>query len=407
MRRGLARSGPGGIPAALAALAKRTAACAAIAAALAGCSSTGSSSVSVTGKTLTIYASVPSQTADPAGAQDVLDAEQLALRRSGSPLGSYKIKFSRLASTSLSGNARTAILDKRTIAYLGELDPGASANSIPITNDQDILQVSPTDNALEYTQSTPAVPGAPKKYFAEAYRSYGYTFARVVPSSALEAQAQVQELRALGVKKLYVADDGSEYGAALADAVRTDAARVLTAAQGPTSAAAVRSSGADALFFGASSPVAAARLFNASAATVPSLKLLGPSALDNNAFASSLGPGARPSTYISAPGFLPADLTAAGRKFVSDFRAAYGHVPAPRAIFGYEAMSAVLAVLHEAGASAGNRATVVHDFRGLKNRTSVLGTYSIQRGNTTLGAFVFSHVEAGVLVPFKFVQAQG
>ena len=404
MRRGVARSGPGVIAAALA---KRTAACAAIVAALAGCTNATSSSVSITGKTLTIYAGAPSQTADPVRAQDVLDAERLALNQNGSQVGSYQVRFIRLAGTSISGNARTAIQDASAIAYLGEVDPGASADSIPITNDQDILQVSPTDNALEYTQSTPAVPDSPKKYYAEAYSSYGYTFARVVPSSALEAQAQVQELQALHVRKLYVADDGSEYGAALAYAVRTDAARVLTVQQGPANAASVRSSGADSLFFGSQSPAVAARLFNAAAATVPSLKLLGPSALDNDSFASVLGANARPDVDISAPGFLPAELTASGRKFGSDFKAAYGHLPAPGAIFGYEAMSAVLAVLHGAGSSAGNRSTVVHDFRAIKNRSSVLGTYSIQNGDTTLGAFVFSHFKAGVLVPFKFVQAQG
>ncbi len=390
-----------------AALAKRLTACAAAAAALAGCTSAASSSLNIKGATLTIYASVPSQSADPAQAQDVFDAEQLALRQNGTQLGSFKLRFVRLAGSSISGNARTAIQDASTIAYLGELDAGVSADSIPITNDQDILQVSPTDTALEYTQATPAVPDAPKKYFGEAYSNYGYTFARVVPSSALEAQVQVQELQALHVRKLYVASDGSEYGAAIAYAVRSDASRVLSVQQGAASAAAVKSSGADAVFFGASSPAVAARLFNATAATAPGLKLLGPSAIDNHAFASTLSATIRPNVYVSAPGFLPADLTAAGKKFVSDFRAAYGHLPAQGAIFGYESMSAVLAVLHEAGSSAGNRSTVVHDFRGIKNRTSVLGTYSIRNGDTTLGAFVISHFRAGALVPFRFVQAQG
>ena len=60
-----------------------------------------------------------------------------------------------------SDNARTAIQDSTAIAYLGEILPGASADSLGIVNDQDILQVSPTDTAVELTQSTPAVPGAP------------------------------------------------------------------------------------------------------------------------------------------------------------------------------------------------------------------------------------------------------
>jgi len=415
MRRGVARTGPGAAAAPVLrrlagcapSASRRSAACLAIAAALAGCATTSSSSsVAVKGSTLTIYASVPSQTSSQPAAQDILDAEQLALRQNGTTVGDFKVQLVPLDDSKLSNNARTAIQDTTTIAYLGELDPGSSADSIPITNDQDILQVSPNDTALQYTQPSPAVPAAPKEYYGEAYSSYGYTFARVVPSSALEAQAQVQEMQALHVNKLYVASDGSEYGASLAYAVRTDAARVLTVAQGPATANAVKSSGADAMFFASESPALAAQLFNATAATGPGVKLLGPSALDNATFSSALSGAAQSEAYVSAPGFLPADLPPAGKTFVSDFKANYGHLPAERAIFGYEAMAAVLAVLHEAGTSASNRSIVVHDFRAITNRSSVLGTYSIRGGDTTLGAFVFSHVKAGALVPFRFVQVQ-
>ena len=38
----------------------------------------------------------------------------------------------------------------------------------------------------------------------------------------------------------------------------------------------------------------------------------------------------------------------------------------------------------------------------------MLGTYSINaNGDTSVAPFVFSRLEAGKLVPFKFVQAQG
>jgi branched-chain amino acid transport system substrate-binding protein len=51
---------------------------------------------------------------------------------------------------------------------------------------------------------------------------------------------------------------------------------------------------------------------------------------------------------------------------------------------------------------------VVKDFFALKNRSSVVGTYSINaNGDTSIAPFVFSRVVAGKLVPFKSVQAQG
>ncbi len=374
--------------------------CTALAFAAGGCSTTGATGTvaAITGKTLTIYASAPQQTADPAQTQDILDAEQLALSQSGAQAGAFRIRFVVVRAT-ITDNARTAIQDSDVIAYLGEVDPGASGDSIPITQDQDVLQVSPADTALELTQATAAVPGAPKSFYNEAYSSYGYTFARVVPSAALEAKAQVQEMQSLGVKRLYVADDGSQYGKAIALAVKDDAS--------PAIAVASSEGGADAVFYGGSDPARAAAAFNAAVQANPAIKLFGPSALDNPTLVAKLTAPSQRAVYISAPGFLPADLDPAGAQFVSAFKTAYGHAPALAAIFGYEAMDAVLAVLREAGSAANQRATVIKDFMGIRNRSSVLGTYSLVNGSPNIGPFVFSRVKDGTLVPFKFVQVQG
>ena len=96
----------------------------------------------------------------------------------------------------------------------------------------------------------------------------------------------------------------------------------------------------------------------------------------------------------------------AKQQFLSPFHATYGHVPAPGAIFGYEAMSAILSVLREAGSQANNRKTVVRDFFAIKNRPSVVGTYSINsQGDTSISPFIVSRLVSGTLVPYKFVQA--
>jgi branched-chain amino acid transport system substrate-binding protein len=167
-------------------------------------------------------------------------------------------------------------------------------------------------------------------------------------------------------------------------------------------------SGADAIFYGATSGAAAARVFNSASSSNPAVKLFGPSALDDAAFASRLSPAVR-HVYVSAPGLLNKDLTTTARsQFLKPFEDAYHRVPAPQAIFGYEAMSAVLAVLRRAGASAADRSTVVQNFFATKNRDSVLGTYSINaNGDTSLAPFVFSRPVNGKLVPFKSLQVQG
>jgi branched-chain amino acid transport system substrate-binding protein len=364
----------------------------------AGC--TTASSVSVDGNTLTLYASAPPAAANTQAAADVLAAEQLAFNQSGSKLGKLTLRFVKLGGAKASDNARSAIEDTSSIAYLGELDPGLSADSLGITNAQDLLQVTPTDTAAALTQVTPSVPDSPNRYY-ESLSNYGRTFARVVPTTSLEAKAQVQEMQTQHVSKLYVSSDGSQYGRTIAQAVKTDA---------PTSSITVASSssGADAIFYGATSANAAVRVFNSAASSNPAVKLFGPSALDGPALAAGLSPAAR-HVFISSPGFMTKDLNATAKsEFLKPFEDAYHRVPSPQAIFGYEAMSAILSILKKAGASATDRATVVQDFFAIKNRDSVLGTYSINaNGDTSLAPFVFSRPVNGKLVPFESVQVQG
>lgn len=365
--------------------------------AVAGCSQTGSSSssssVTISGHNLTIYLSEPADLRSDPVAQDVVDAETLAFKGHRSEVSDYKVqlRFDRLPK--LSDNARDAITDQTAIAYLGEIAPGSSDQTVGITNALDLLQVSPTDTALELGDSTPAVSGAPKNYF-ESWSTYGRTFARVVPSAADEAKAQAGEMKSLGVTSLYVTNDGSDYGRAVAYAVSSEARK-----DGITLASSLN--GASGAFDGAESPSAAARFFGHAASVAPSVKLFGPSSLNSGAFTSAASSSAwAKNLYVSIPGYLPKDLSATGKAFDSLFKTAYGHAPNVEAIFGFEAMSSLLRVLRDAGGGANNRTTVVNDFLTQHKVSSVLGTYSIDSaGNTSLHAFVFAQMRGGKLVP--------
>lgn len=380
------------------ALVSASAACLA-ALAVAGCgpgssSSSTSSAVTIKGNTLTIYISEPPDLASNAAAQDIVHAEQMAFSAHRSEVSDYKLTLQSARSKTLSTNARAAIIDPTTIAYLGEVEPGTSDQTVGITNAEDVLQISPTDNALELTEQTPAVSGSPQSYF-QSWSTYGRTLARMVPSGAEEASAQVAEMKSLGVKKLYVGDDGSDYGKALADAVRSDAQAAGLATDR------FISESVDGYFYGAQSPTAAARFFNHIATMAPDAKLFGPSSLNAGPFAGTLSVAAGKHLYVSLPGYLPKDMLATGRAFVSAFRRAYGHAPNSQAIFGFEAMSALLRVLQKEGGKANDRTSVVKAFLRQSKVPSVLGTYSMNSaGNTSLDAFVFAHVAGGRLVPF-------
>jgi branched-chain amino acid transport system substrate-binding protein len=364
----------------------------ALALVLAGCATTTNSAVNVSSGTLDIYASQPPGGAGGQMATDVLDAEQLALGQIGSKVGKFTLRLTRLHGKELSDNARTAIQDQTAIAYLGEIGPGTSQISVEINNELGLLEVSPTDTAVYLTQSTPAVSGAPGIYYPSS-SSYHQTFARVVPNSAQEAKAVDSEMQSLHLTKLYVSSDGQPYGASIADEVRQDAS-----GDGLTIVSAVVS--ADAVFYGGNSTAAATTALDQAASASPSAKLFAPSALYEDSFAAGLSTGAQRNLYVSSPGFAPSALTAAGQRFVTSFRSAYGHQPVPEAIFGYEAMSALLAALQDAGKEAGNRATVVSEFRALRDpANSVVGPFSISGGDTTLSSFVFASPKSGKLVP--------
>jgi ABC-type branched-subunit amino acid transport system substrate-binding protein len=373
---------------------------------LAGCTRTAATGSSVAGSRLTIYVSKPAGVLT-AQQQDVLSAEQLALQKAGGHAGKFTVKLVQCpgptgcGGSKLSDNARAAIADPTTIAYIGELEPGASGQTIGITNAQDVLQVSPADTAVELTQAVPEDPGSPDRYY-ESLSTNGRTFGRVVPTDRLEAKALVTEMQALGVKRLYVAGDGSAYGKALAGLLHIDAGSV---------ASATSLSGADGVVYAGNSAVGAAEVFNQAASSNPSVKLFATSALAQDSFVGGLSAAAQHDLYVSSPGFTTTDLPPQGSQFVAAFKTAYGHAPATGAIFGYEAVAAVLAALQKAGNSANSRGTVVKDFFAIRNRTSPVGTYSINRnGDISFASgapFVFSHVKSGKLVPLKAVQQQG
>ncbi len=360
---------------------------------VAGCSTTGSSSSSsnavvAKGSTLVIYLSQPPS---PNRVQkQVLEAEQLACQQlTGSILGtSLSVKCDTVGDREISDNARAAIQDESSIAYVGEIEPGDSEQTLGITNAQDLPQVSPTDTAVELTQAVSAVPGSTGKYY-EAASTYGRTFARIAPTSAQEATAQVTEMKRLGVKTLYVAPgDGSDYAMALDAAVRQEAG-----AQGLQVSSS--QSGADAIFYAADSTTAAERFAASGSATAGAGKLFLPSALAGLDFSSGSWSHFR-AIYVSEPGAA----SSAEKSFASQFSSRYGS-PDPQAAYGYAAVQALIHVLHEAGKSASNRATVVAGLHKLSNFSSVVGPVSIDSsGASSLGpsAFVFRQVRGGTLV---------
>jgi len=393
---------------------------------ISACGSSGSSGGGgscVSGNTLTIYSSLPFDPTDKPQSQDVVDGEKMALQKAGNKVGKYNIKYVSLDDATpaegkweagqVSSNARTAAQNKNTILYLGEFNSGATAVSLPILNRSGILQISPSNTAVGLTKKS-ADPAEPAKYYPTGKRTYG----RVVPADNIQAAAQVSYMKSLGVKKLYVLDDKEVYGKGVGDAVAADAKKagiqVLgdegidpKAANYRSLAQKMKTAGADAFFFGGITANNAVQLWGDVFAANPNIKGFGPDGVAETSFSSKIPASSMPDTYITNP-TLPEQLYPPSAKtFFNDFKSTYGHDPEPYAIYGYEAMNAALQAIKNAGDKGNCREDVIKGFFAIKNKQSVLGTYSIDPdGDTTITDYGGNTIKNGKLTFDKVIKAQ-
>jgi branched-chain amino acid transport system substrate-binding protein len=388
-----------------------------------GSDSGGGGGGKASGSTLTIYSSLPLQGDSRPQSEDVVHGEQLALSKSGGKAGKFKIKYVSLddatAATGkwepgkVSENARKAVGDDNTIAYLGEFNSGASAISIPLLNEAGILQVSPSNTYVGLTRSEGAEKGEPQKYQPSGTKTFG----RVVPADHIQAAAQVSYMKDNGVTKLYILNDKEVYGKGIADQVEKLAGeqgiKVLgndgidtKAANFRALASKIQSAGADGFFFGGITQNKGVQVFKDVFAANPDIKLFGPDGVAEDAFSGKLGSKVEKNVFITNPTLDPKEYPPAAQDFFKEFKSKYGKDPQPYAIYGYEAMSVTLEAIKAAGDKGNDRQSVVDAFFKTKGRQSVLGTYDIdENGDTTLSDYGGNRIEGGKLVFDKVIKA--
>jgi branched-chain amino acid transport system substrate-binding protein len=376
---------------------------------LAGCGASASgSSPTAQNQTLTIYSSLPLQGPDMARQTSVVNGEKLALYEAGGHVGKFHISFASLDDSTVSAGswttgdtltgARTASQDTTTIAYIGDWDSAASAISLPLLNETGVLQVSPASTYIGLTDVSPTDGrGEPYRYYPAGGPR---TFARLEPSDVVEGQAMVRYMKALGVRTLYVIGDYDVFDADIASIVTQDApasgitiaghALLDTSAMGgkphdyTKAAATAVSSHPDAVLFGGSPGSGAEALWQALHTAGPGVKLFAASSLATPAFVSATG-AAAPETFVTSPVLELDQYPPSARGVLAAYQVVF-HTPGTAySLYGYEAMSAILDSIRAAGPLGSDRAAVVREFFSLRNRASVLGTYSITpNGDTTL-----------------------
>jgi branched-chain amino acid transport system substrate-binding protein len=376
------------------------------------------------GGTLNVYSSLPLQGASRPQSEDVINGIKLALKQKGGKCGDYTIKYTSLDDATAaagqweagqtSANARKVAQDDKAIAYIGEFNSGASAISIPTTNEAGILHVSPSNTALGLTKGgAGAEPGEPDKYYPTGERNYG----RVVPIDTIQGAAQAQYMKDEGVTSVYILDDAEVYGKGVAKNTQAAAEEQGLEIAGTDSwdgqasnyralAAKIKASGADAVFTGGIIDNNGPQLYKDLNAAMPDAKLFGPDGMATVDFTKEIPAKVQAQTFLTAPTVAPEELPPAGQQFYKDYEEEYGEPQDeidPYAVYGYEAMAVVCDAIAEGG---DDRAAVVDAFFSTKGRESPLGTYDIDAdGDTTLSDYGGYTAEGGKLVFNKVIKA--
>jgi branched-chain amino acid transport system substrate-binding protein len=362
--------------------------------ALAGCS-TGDVDDEAKGGTLTVYVSAPLSGHSGEEGRAVVNGAKLALADAGGEAGGLDVAAVYMDDTSGTGggarwdpvvtadNARRAAQDSTAIAYVGELESGATRTSLPITNQAFMLQVSAGSTAVDLARESSASDDVPDLYQPTGERTFG----RVIPDDEKQAGAGAVWAKRLGLATVALASDGKSFGDVVGAEFQEEAEALgiaveeRRAVECPGASPAYLASeafGAPILPGGGDEPVIATDAF------------LEPFELQREVVA-----GCQPELHITSAAQDPEQLPPAGRRFARAYEREFGQPPNRYAAYGYEAMAVVLDSIERA-ADPRDRSAVIDAFFATADRDSVLGRYSIdEAGNTTLDAISGYRIQAG------------
>jgi branched-chain amino acid transport system substrate-binding protein len=381
----------------------------------------------VSGKTLTIYSSLPLQGTSREQSLAVINGEKLALEKVGGKVGDFTIKYVSLDDSTAQNpgtadegqtqqNARKAIRDKTTIFYLGEFNSGGTKVSLPILNKGGIPQISPSNTYVGLTTDEPgSESGEPNKYYPTKKRTY----ARIVPKDTIQGAALATIMKEDGCKTVDIWNDKTTYGAGLAKNIELSVKKLGlqvghesgTDRNSPNYKSQASNAKGDCFVFGGVTGENGVQVYKDVAASNPTAKLYGPDGVAEEAFTNPkkggipAAVGARTKFTVATLGVD--DLPEAG-EVLDSFKKKYSvQTVDPYAIYGYETMSLALDVLKRAGAKAGDRAAVVKELFNTKARPSVIGTYDIdENGDTTLTDYGLYTIKDGLPTYEKKIVAQ-
>jgi branched-chain amino acid transport system substrate-binding protein len=211
---------------------------------------TTTSAASSTGtKTVEIYSSLPDSGAQAASSHQIEAGIKFALGQAHKKAGTFRVQYKQLCDTTpprekghaptsrskvsnatrnasrkctgnwdptaVAHNAEMAAQNPKTIAYIGDLNSGATELSLPILNEAGIVQVTPGSgypgltNAVKSPKGLAITsPGEPGKYYPRGLGAR--TLLRMIPNDLVQASAALDVLQRTGCQKFTAWNFGSD-----------------------------------------------------------------------------------------------------------------------------------------------------------------------------------------------------
>jgi branched-chain amino acid transport system substrate-binding protein len=304
-------------------------------------------------------------------------------------------------SAKCSSNGRAYANNASVIGVIGTFNSGCAKLVIPIANRESLAMVSPANTYPGLTEGGPGTEaGEPDNYYPSGTRNY----ARVVWNDQFQGAANAQYANELGLKKIFILNDGETYGLGIAT-LFSDYAKKLgiqilgnqkwdkKASSYESLASRIRSSGADAVFLGGIVCNNGGKLIKDIKAGAPNVQLLGPDGWTPISATIEGAGAAANNMYITQPGVPVDQLKGAGKEFVDGFTEAEGKAPNPYTAYAAQAAQVLLAAIEKGGT---DRAAVSSALFETDVTDGIIGSFQIdENGDTTLGLVSVYQVKNG------------
>ena len=373
------------------------------------------------GQIFKIYSSLPLSGERADEARGIVNAINLAIEKQTDPGGTLCDGILKITHESLDDalsdtgvwdtfreqdNAYKANADADAMAYIGPLDSGAARVAVPILNQASIVVVSPGTDYVGLTK--PYEPSDPMVYYITGKRS----FARFGAPMDTLAAAAANWAKTLGATKVFIVDDGEQYGLGASDAFNITAkeaglevagremiepkARNLADIVGQ-----VKGAKPGLVFFSGDNAVNGGQLLQALRKEGVDAKFMGTPIIQTKPFVTAAG-AAGEGTYAVGSGIVLDKLTAKGQQFAQDYKAKFGAAPTSAAVFGYDAATAVLGAARKVCLK--DRVALMDATVATQNLEGALGQWSFDANGDVNPQFMMGYMlKAGAWQPVSSI----